>query len=126
MTQTGIALILGEMYQAGKQTFPECATDAAKFASALTDAYEVWRSQLQTAGNAPPLADAVAINLECVNLLRRVVIFLEHGAESLVAAADDFAKTDHQAASHSDSLRSLMHQRVVLPAVPAQIPGTSS
>jgi len=119
MAEEEIVAPLTDLYRAGKETFPRFAEMVAKATEELGGFYDVWKGQLAEAGNPPSLVDAVAINGECYDLLRRAVIFINNGAEALVHAADELARSDSDAAESSITLKRLVQEPLRTPAVPA-------
>lgn len=86
------------MYRSGRVTIPNIATDVSTIANALDSVKCTLDVQAAHAGEPPVIVDALTVCWDVHNALRRMVSSMNNAAAAVIASADDFRRTDNDAA----------------------------
>lgn len=111
---------MSAIYQASHDVLPEKAVTFASKATAVSDAIEPIAAQIKLAGNHPIVNDMVDIAEELFLHLREMVRTFNDSATALDSIADDFTRTDDQAAAWFSKHREYLGDPVqaALPTAP--------
>lgn len=109
---------LEAMYRAGKQDIPEEAAHVSKISGDLYDVIDTFNVQSALAGDPKIMVDMLTVAGDLYDVLRAAVTSLNNCSAAVIATADDFRKTDQNAARDYANMGNWLKELTPTPATP--------
>lgn len=109
---------LEAMYVAGKQDIPDEAAHIAKITGHLNGVMDTFNTQSANAGDPQIMVDMLTVGGDLYDVLRLAVKSLNNCATAVIATADDFRKTDENAARDYGAMADWLKTANPPPAAP--------